>query len=434
MKDLASSFAAAAAVQLANVASGILAARLLLPEGRGELAAVMLWPMLIAALGGFSINAGAGYLVAGEKRDPGETFAAATAAAVALVPFLLAVGLAVIPWAYRDYAPQIGALARLYLAFIPLNLLTLCYLGILQGRLEFGMLNLLRALQPVLYVAFVGVALAAGHASVGGFVAASLAANALLLVLAETGLARRGWVRWRIKRPILHALARYSATVHVGAVIAVGGQRLDQALVALMLPAVDLGLYAVALSSGGLIAILVGAMELLAFPKVAAADPAARAEVLGRYVRLTVALAVVAAAVLVPLLPWLIRLLFGTPFAPSAAPARIVAVAMVFHAVRATLGAGLRGTNRALIVGGVEGAALVALAAGLAVLLPRYGIVGGAWAVVGANLFAGVLLIGAVQRTLGIGFVRLMTPGPREGELAAALLRRAGLSRRKGSG
>ncbi len=434
MKDLASSFAATAAVQLANVASGILAARLLLPEGRGELAAVMLWPMLIAALGGFSINAAAGYLVAGEKRPPGEVFAAATAAAVALVPLLAAVGLAVIPWAYGGYAPEIGALARLYLAFVPMSLLTLCYLSILQGRLRFGALNALRALQPIGYVALIGAAAAAGHATVAGFTAASLGANAVTLVLAGATLARLGWVQWRFPPGILRALARYAATVHVGEVIAVVGRRLDQALVALVLPVAELGLYAVALSAGGLIAILVGAMELLAFPKVAAADPAARAEVLGRYVRLTVALAIVAAAVLVPLLPWLVRLLFGAAFLPAVAPARIVAVAMVFHAFRATLSAGLRGTDRALTVGGVEGAALVALAAGLAVLLPRYGIVGGAWALAGSNVVACALLIAAVRRALGIGFARLMTPGAREWELAGALWRRTGPRGRRDDG
>ena len=44
MKDLFVSFIATGAIQLSNLASGILAARLLGPEGRGELAVVILWP------------------------------------------------------------------------------------------------------------------------------------------------------------------------------------------------------------------------------------------------------------------------------------------------------------------------------------------------------------------------------------------------------
>ncbi len=423
MKDLMTSFAATAIIQLANVASGILAARLLLPEGRGELAAVMLWPGLIAALGGLSINAASGYLAAGERREPREIFATATAVATLLTPVLILVGLVIVPLAYADYRPEVRDLARLYLAMVPLNLLTLCYMSILQGRLHFGAFNALRALQPVTYVAFIGLAVAAGWAGVAGFTAAALAGGVVMLILAVWALAHLGWVGWRTRREIARALMRYAATVHVSYVITVIAQRIDQALIALMLPAADLGLYAVAVSAGNLAAILVGAMDLLAFPKVAAADPEMRAEVLGRYVRLALILAVVAAVVLVPLLPWLLRLLFGAAFVPSAPAARIVAAATVFLAFRTMLYAGLRAYDRALVIGWIEGAVLVVLAGSLALLLPRYGIVGGAIAVAGSNLLACVLLAVSVRRVLGIGLGQLLTPGPREWELAGELLR-----------
>ena len=47
MKDISVSFLTTAYIQALNIVTGLLAARLLLPEGRGELAALMLWPGLV---------------------------------------------------------------------------------------------------------------------------------------------------------------------------------------------------------------------------------------------------------------------------------------------------------------------------------------------------------------------------------------------------
>ena len=56
MKDISVSFATTAYIQVLNIATGLIAARILLPEGRGELAALMLWPGLIAELGNLGLS------------------------------------------------------------------------------------------------------------------------------------------------------------------------------------------------------------------------------------------------------------------------------------------------------------------------------------------------------------------------------------------
>ena len=56
MKDIFTSYIAQAIALIANFVGGVLAARLLLPVGRGELGQAMLWPVLIAGLGGLSVG------------------------------------------------------------------------------------------------------------------------------------------------------------------------------------------------------------------------------------------------------------------------------------------------------------------------------------------------------------------------------------------
>ena len=328
MRHVIASFAGTAAIQLANLATGILTARLLLPEGRGQLAAIMLWPGLIAALGGLSLNTAAAYASARDDARSGTIFGTVTALAAALSIVLVLVGLAAIPFAYAGQAPIVLSLATLALSFIPLNLFGLSWMAILQGRLAIGAFSVLRTLMPFGYVTFILVALALGRADLTWFVVAFLAASAVVAVGAFAVLAQRGDVGASASRALAGELLRYALSSHLGYAISVLAQRLDQALIALFLAPEQLGLYVVALASGGA-ALLVGStMELVAFPKTAAArDDAERADVVARYTRAALALALLAAVVLIPLLPWLIELLFGRAFALAADAARILAVA-----------------------------------------------------------------------------------------------------------
>jgi O-antigen/teichoic acid export membrane protein len=410
MRHIATSFAATGAIQLANLGSAILAARLLLPEGRGELAAIVLWPGLIAALGGLSLNSATAFFAARERDRVREIFAAATAMSVIVAPAAILVGFAILPLLCRGYSEEVGGLARVYLTFVALNVFGLSYISILQGRLAIGAFNALRATLPIAYVALILVAMALGEIHVEGFVAASLGANAIVLTVVVAVLMRAGWTGWRVPLALLRSMMRYALSVHAGYLVTVASQRLDQAVIALVLAPADLGLYAVALAAGGAGNLVASTMGLLAFPKVAAAAPAVRPVILGRYLRATTALAVLAALCLVPVLPRLIELFFGRAFLPSAPVARVFAVGAIPFAVKTILYGGLCAYGRPFLVAKVETMVLVVLAAGLALLLPRFGILGVAWGVVGANLVSCALLATLARRRFGVSPGALFAP------------------------
>ena len=54
-----------AATQAANLATAMIAARALLPEGRGDLALIVLWPMLAAQVASLSLSEALLVLTAG---------------------------------------------------------------------------------------------------------------------------------------------------------------------------------------------------------------------------------------------------------------------------------------------------------------------------------------------------------------------------------
>ena len=412
MKNFVTPFAATAIVQLANLASGVLAARFLLPEGRGELAAVILLPALVVSLGGISVNVAAAFFAARERDRTGEVFAASTILATGLSAVLVVIGLAIVPLAYRHYSPEVRDLTRFYLAFVPINLIGMCYMAILQGRLNVTLFNALRALMPVAYVGLILLAaLWMKRADVAGFTAAFLGASAIVTASAAAIMALSGWVRLRAPFSLIRSMLRYGAGVHAGYVIAIAGQKLDQLLIALWLAPSELGLYAVALAAGGVVNLVGSTIDLIVFPKVAAAgDSATRAVTLGRYSRAATSLAALAAVVLVPFLPWLIELFFGHAFRQASEAARILALGAIPFALKVTLYAGLRGAGLPLSVARVEAVSLAALAAALTVLLPRFAIAGAAWSVVIANMLGCALAAAKIRREFGIGPASLLVP------------------------
>src|ERR1700704_5083986 len=100
--------------QLANLISSVLAARLLLPEGRGEFQAAWLWPTTIAYLVLFGLNDAVLYFSANRSEKPRDVFASGLAigAVLSLVAAAITYFVA-IPWAYQGYRPEVRQLATL---------------------------------------------------------------------------------------------------------------------------------------------------------------------------------------------------------------------------------------------------------------------------------------------------------------------------------
>jgi len=107
MKHIFTSFLSSGAVQIANVITGILAARLLLPEGRGELAFLLLWPTLIADTGALSINTAVSYYTAQSRFSPKRVFAGALFTLTVLSFLLVIAFILLMPVLFAGRRPEL---------------------------------------------------------------------------------------------------------------------------------------------------------------------------------------------------------------------------------------------------------------------------------------------------------------------------------------
>src|SRR5215510_5738094 len=116
VRPFASTAAANGALAVVGLVTGMLAARLLGPEGRGQLAAAQAWPWFLVTLGSFGLTEAIAYFVA---RSPSRARAALATGLLLAVPFTLvavAAGLWLLPRMLRGQGTEVQQIATVCLA------------------------------------------------------------------------------------------------------------------------------------------------------------------------------------------------------------------------------------------------------------------------------------------------------------------------------
>lgn len=367
------------AIQGLNAVTGVLLARALGAEGRGELAAAIIWPSLLAGLGSLGLSDAATFHAARRTATTAVIAGSAVMLAAAQALVLVAVGAVVVPLALARYDDRALHAAFLFLLFIPLNLVALALLGILNGLQRFRAFNLLRLLVIVVSATGIGLLWATGELTVLSAAVVYLVANALTLMGAAVAVSRSLEERPHFERAVAQSLWSYGLRSHTSSVPLMLNERVDQLLISIVLAPVQLGLYVVAVTLTSITSLVGSSIAMVSLPTIAPLeDGPARRHLARKHISLTL---VASAAVTIPLVVLarpLIELLFGRAFSGAVAAAQVLLVAAGVLATGRVLGAILKAVDRPLEPGKAELGGLLVTLISLAVLLPALGIVGAA--------------------------------------------------------
>ncbi|BBK34115.1 O-antigen/teichoic acid export membrane protein [Stella humosa] len=414
MHHVVQSFATTALIQLVGLANAVLLARILGPEGRGELALVLLYPVLALGLIGMAMSDAVVYRaakgVAPQRLAPTVLLLALAAGLVAF-----AAGWLVVPILLAGHDPAVVRSGLVYFLMVPAGLAGLYLGGVFQGRLEYGAWNAIRAATTIATATAVAGLVLLGLAEVASVTLAYLAGFCLSAALALLLARRRGWLAARPDGREVGAILRFAAPLQLGVLVQLVNERLDQLLIAHLLTPTDLGLYVAAMAIAIIPSIPAVTLASVAYPRIAGvAEAADRGPVVERYVRLAAALAGVIALLLLAAADRLVALLYGPEFAPAVPILAWYAAGAVALAMRAVLAQAVKASGR-------PGLAMLAELAGLAVnivlllvLLPRVGVAGAAMAYAGMQATVLALLTIAAVRVAGFRPGRLVRDTPRE--------------------
>lgn len=375
---LATAFTTSIAIQVLNIASGILLARAFPPAERGVLAAVILWPTLLAAVGNLGLPDAVTFRVSTMRPRLSHTVSTSLSMAVLQSFLMVLLGFVLIRSLSERGHVEDSKAAFTFLFYIPLNMLALVAAAVFNGLQQYRAFNIARISVITLNVLFLAPLYYTDNLTIINATYAYLLSNFLtcgiaLILLFQTNAER-------IKPSMCEAqeLVRYGLKSHVGNISGVLNDRLDQLLISVFMNPVQLGYYVIALTTSSGLSIIGTSLNVVVFPKVSAAAAAQKVSLAKQYLTLTVVTTGIAATAMLILTPSLITLFFGTAYQQAVPVARVLVVGIAVMCLSRVMGAILKGYGEPLAVGIAELFGLGVTILGLSILLPRYGLMGAA--------------------------------------------------------
>lgn len=397
-----------------NALTGIALARLLGPEHRGQLAAVLLWGVTLGAIAAVGVPDAVVYFVARARDQAGRTMASAAALNLLTSALFTLVAWFVVPLVLGRQDEGTKELARLFVLVIPIYVLAGIPANALRGSAEFGAWNILRTLAPLLWLATILAVRFTDHFTVSFLTGGFLASQAVLLVVAVAIVLPKVTRPFRVEPHRWRPMLRFGLPGVLGTVPAIANLRLDQMLLAAFVSNDRLGLYVTAVAWAGVLSPVLAALGAVLFPRLASEpDRALRLQVLGRGVRMAVLVASALVAAVLVATPLGIRVLFGAAYMDAIPAASVLVVAGGMLAVSGVLEETWRGLGRPAEVLCAEVGGFIVTGVLLAWLLPLLDIVGAALASLGGYLATLVILLVRLRSTQHVQLLTLV-PGRAE--------------------
>lgn len=369
-----------------GLVNSVLLSRWLGPAGRGEVGATMLWPTLLVYLGSMGLISSVVYFSALPQSKAETIFGNSIVLAAFQSLLVLPLGYVLLPRLLSSQRSDVITSGRLFLLVIPISLVAQYGVGILQGRLHFTSFNWIRTIIPIGYLIGVVSLKTIGRLGLFEIILLHMGLQLLGLIVTLIALSKAGIsLGLRTDRSIAKSMLRYGRRVQVGDVSQMANLRLDQILMAALLPAAQLGLYLVAVSSSTLTQVLSNTVRTVVTPSIAQKETTAdKIAVLQGAFRKYLLLSLVAAVIIGAVLPVAIPIVYGSDFAKAIWPAEVLLFGTLLTGAKEVLSGGAQALGDPWLGSRAELVALVITAGVLPVLLLKFGILGAAGAAVAA--------------------------------------------------
>ena len=363
-----------------NVATGIMIARTLGPAGRGAAAAVALWPVVLCGMLTLGIPVALRYYIRRNPRDAEEYFSIGLLLSALLGAIATVVGLLVLPYWLRHYPVSVVRYAQAMMFFAPLISINTLLQAYLEARGWFARSSSMVSL-PTAGTLLCLLGLFAFHAldpltvPLAYEIPFSIATIAMLYRLRRS--IRKPWDLVRRGRVLLHFGARAygidlinTLSAQIGQVIVIGS-----------LSAGSFGLFAVAINASRLLGVVGSSLDTVLFPKASELDREDAIALVLRLARVIFAANVIAGALLIAAMPFLVRLAYGVKYAAVTPVAQVLTAEIIVGATVGTLSQAFMATGRPGLVTVFQTVGLCTSFPLLLVLVPRYGLLGAAYAI-----------------------------------------------------
>lgn len=359
-----------------NALTGIITARALRPEGRGELAAMILWPVFLAFALSLGIPSALTFQLRRNPEKQSQLMGAGLLLALLGGAMAALIGMLFMSAWIPQYPPRVILFARIFLLSAPLSSLLVVGRAGLESRGDFTASNKLLIWSPAMTLVWLLVLLAT-H---------SMTPVSAALAYVPVGIVPLSWMMWRLAKlfhPTLTSLRDSVRQLFAYGIRSYGidlcgtmALYVDQALVVRLLEPGMMGTYVVALSLSRMLNAFHTSVVMVLFPKAVSCLPEEVAEMTSRAMRMSTVLATVAGIGIVALGPQVLSLLYGREYRGANVVLRILVLEVVLSGATLVLSQAFMALGRPGIVTALQVTGLALTVPLMFLLIPRFGIAG----------------------------------------------------------
>jgi len=368
------------AISLFGALGGILAARLLGPEGRGELAAAVAWGGMFTVIMSLGMPQALTFFVARDVKTIGSVFRAALLIWLFQSIIMIGIGWIVVGGILAQRQPIVGDTVRGYLLSIPFSMLVTYLSTMAQGLKQFVLFNGLRIFNSIAYLVSLILATIFRFEHALEVVSLLLLMQILITLLCFLCFVLLLRPQGSLSLPsCITSILSYGVKSYWGSLAWMLNGRLDQLVMSMFVPLEMLGYYSVAVSYGTFLFPVAGVFAITLFPEVAGTTKTDKAKhKIVRALRLNLLISGFGALSCGLAAPWMLPTLFGYQFGNSVYSALVLLIGTVLLGCNYVLSDGLRGLGDPMGPSYAEFVGVGVTLLGLLLLLPTLGILGAA--------------------------------------------------------
>ena len=397
-------------IVLMNMATGIITARLLGPEGRGEYVAITLWPPLLALLATAGLNSAVVFRI---RKVPASADAVAGAALVLALGWsvvLIATGAVLLPLLMKGYSASTVLFAQLCLGAVAVNATQIVVKQSFAGTGQYWFCNLTHLLPQTFHLlALVGLMIAvtvtAQGAALALFVSGAVAVIAVWPKFQRTIQPLLFKLRDAKVRSEIAALRSYSMRAAPSGLVTAFVTYSDRLVLIPMLSARALGFYAVAFSFSRVVQFVQPALQSILLSHMSGQGESAP-RVHDIACRFLIAALTAACAFLWLAGEWLLGFAYGAEFTAAVHIFRLLILEASLGVLAQVTVQLYLARDRPGVVSTIQSITLAVSLALLFTLVPRYGALGAAIALLAAGTVRWALLLGGVRAILKLPLPR----------------------------
>ncbi len=371
---------------LIGIATSVIVARILGPEGQGIYALAILVPSMIVTFTNLGLARATVYHMGKGTYPRSDLVGTVLTSSFIISLGSIIIGLVVVFFFSNSILPTVPqVLLLLSLALIPFQLLFFQSLsGILLGLQEIKKYNALVIIHSISLLVLVAFFLMILDAGIAGAITANLLSLLLTVIVATPWILKspNGMLRYfQLDKRIAGSLFSFGYKAYLGTVAASLHLRIDTFMLNYFLNPLMVGFYVISVAVVEKLWMLSQAVSTVLYPKVVAMkDEEEKKRFTPLVSRNTLLITILGALLLFGLSKWLIPFLYSEAYLPAVEPLQVLLVGIVAISMERILANDIVARGKPMINTYIASASLIANIILNIILIPEFGIMGAAWA------------------------------------------------------